>query len=63
MDPLNDLVWTDEDESDIMPAAIDGPPMPQICEISEATCFGGGGESYPPYNFGSNTVGSDSCGC
>ena len=33
MDPLNDLVWTDEDESDIMPAAIDGPPMPQICEI------------------------------
>lgn len=66
MDPLNDLVWADEDENEsgVMPTAIDGPPMPQICNVSEAQCSGdpgsGGGGDFPLW---SGTLIGDYIGC
>lgn len=66
MDPLNDLIWTDEDENGYDPSADqNGARMVQICTISLATCTdsgGGGGSTLPPYSAGA-FGGGWLCGC
>ncbi len=45
MDPLNDLVWTDEEESDVLLKAIEGGPgMAQTCQISVDSCSSSGND-------------------
>lgn len=67
MDPLNDLVWTDEDEGDIVLASIgDGTPMAQICTVNEASCIGssGGGSGDYTSTTGMTMLGQIlGCGC
>lgn len=67
MDPLNDLVWNDEDETGVSPASIEGPPMPQICSISESQCGDSGGGTgnggVPDGLYGGNYSPDDYCGC
>ena len=63
MDPLNDLVWNDEDEGGVSPAFIEGPPMPQICTVSDPCSNGSGGSPAPdPYVAGSYDA-DIGCGC
>ena len=38
MKPLNDLIWTDETDDEIMTLALDDKPMAQICAVSESAC-------------------------
>ncbi len=64
MEPLNDLIWTDEtegEEDEGLFVSPDGTRMVQICEVSLHSCSGDGG-AHDPFtagNFGADGV----CGC
>ena len=63
MDPINDIIWNEEDDNDIMPTGLgDGVGMIQTCQISMSSCHDeGGGSSDGLYVAGrfSDTI----CGC
>ena len=63
MDPINDLVWTEEDGNEIMLTSIgDGPGMVQACQISLSSCSDDGSGNYDPWTAGGYGDGI-SCGC
>ncbi len=62
MDSLNDLVWTDEEESDVLLKAIEGGPgMVQVCHISIDSCSSDGSLT-PPFTAGMYGP-ANGCGC
>ena len=72
MDPLNDMVWTDESEDDIMPTGIgDGNTMAQICTVNASPCSNSGGSGNGNGNGGdislytasASATGANECGC
>lgn len=70
MDPLNDMVWTDESEDDIMPTGIgDGNTMAQICTVNASPCSNSGGSGngnggdISLYTPSASATGANECGC
>lgn len=63
MDPINDIIWNEEDENDIMPTGFgDGVGMIQTCQISMSSCHDEDSSGSGPFIVGRFGDGID-CGC